>query len=585
MAAVRSFAFSGAILAMAVLPLPIRGQGTSAAPRVMSMVPLAPTPFAATGGVHLEYELHITNLTGPSITLREVEALTGNGQRLATFRGELLRKEVEQPGVVRRTLGILSRTRSDAARYLAWQSEYDPTRIGPGTLAVVYMELILERGEPVPSLIRHRVTIEYEGADEAPTETVIEASAAKPRSPALVIGPPLRGGDWWVFNRSREAAHNRVLGAFGDAIQRFAIDYSKVNEFGHDHTGDYFVREKRLSIGAEVLAVADGIVFSAHDGTPENEIGRVAEGVSARGNFVDLEIAEGVHALYMHLQSGSVTVQRGDSVVRGQVISRVGHSGRGAPAPHLHFEVYEAPSHDGPAELDLSHEGLPYVHPSFEVVGENARGFDPPLPYCTCTGTDCAPRVIERRESEMPIGEVVIRFPDEGEAGGARVEDDPRRLMAVCRVHEGRLLTEQYRIPEAIAAFAEAQSLYPDLVVPDQEWRALCWRGSIAAQAADILFACDSAVAREPTYGAHLAARGLARALSGDIPRAIADLEAYLEWQARNELGALFAAREDGLRADSVESLHAQVRGWIDALRVGENPFTPDLLEELRAGG
>jgi len=515
------------------------------------------------------------------VALRQVDALTGEGELITSFGGDLLRKNVEQPGVVRRTLGTVSRTRSDAARYLAWQSEYDPTHIEPGTLAVVYMELILERGEPIPSMIRHRLMIEYEGAGEVPTEIVIEAGATRPRAPAPVLGPPLRGGVWWVFNRSHEAAHNRRLGPFGNIGARFAIDYAKVDEFGNYYNGDYYVREKRLSYGADVLAVADGIVFSANDATSENEMGNVAQGVDRRGNYVDLEIAEGIHAVYMHLQLGSVTVQRGDSVRQGQVIGRIGHSGLAA-APHLHFQVTEAPWKVGPAELDDSQQGLPYVHTTFDVVGESLRGSDPPLPYCTCTGTDCVPRAIERHEGEMPIGEVVIRFPDDSETGGTRIEDDAGRVMAICQVREARLLTEQYRISEAIAAFAEAQSLYPDLIVPDREWRALCWRGSIAGRAADVLSACDSAVALEPAYGAHLTARGMARALSGDIPRAIADLETYLEWQARNELGALFAARQDGLQADSGESLRAQVQGWIDVLRLGDNPFSPELLGELR---
>jgi murein DD-endopeptidase MepM/ murein hydrolase activator NlpD len=45
---------------------------------------------------------------------------------------------------------------------------------------------------------------------------------------------------------------------------------------------------------------------------------------------------EGVTTLYAHALE--VFVQAGDSVVRGQVIARVGQTGR-ALAPHLHFEL------------------------------------------------------------------------------------------------------------------------------------------------------------------------------------------------------------------------------------------------------
>lgn len=59
--------FMCALLVSGLLPLPTVGQAASPPPRVMSVVPFAPTPFSATGGVHLAYELHITNLTGPAL--------------------------------------------------------------------------------------------------------------------------------------------------------------------------------------------------------------------------------------------------------------------------------------------------------------------------------------------------------------------------------------------------------------------------------------------------------------------------------------------------------------------------------------
>ena len=64
-------------------------------------------------------------------------------------------------------------------------------------------------------------------------------------------------------------------------------------------------------------------------------------------------------------------------------------------------------------------------------------------------------------------------------------------------------------------------------------------------------------------YGARRDSRGLARALTGDYAGAIADFEAFVAWTSDDE---------DRL----------QRQGWIDALRVGENPFTPDLLRKLR---
>ena len=75
--------------------------------------------------------------------------------------------------------------------------------------------------------------------------------------------------------------------------------------------------------------------------------------------------------------------------------------------------------------------------------------------------------------------------------------------------------------------------------------------------------ACDQAVALEPENGDWSRRRGIARALTGDFAGAIADLETFVAWQLR-----------DGPRE------RAQV--MIDALRPGQNPFTPDVLARMR---
>ena len=75
--------------------------------------------------------------------------------------------------------------------------------------------------------------------------------------------------------------------------------------------------------------------------------------------------------------------------------------------------------------------------------------------------------------------------------------------------------------------------------------------------------ACEQAVALAPDNGDIRDSRGLARALTGDVAGAIADFQTYVAWT-------------------SDEQLRAQRQGWIEALRRGENPFTPEVLEALR---
>ena len=79
----------------------------------------------------------------------------------------------------------------------------------------------------------------------------------------------------------------------------------------------------RASTGTSVLATADGQVLRA---------GRVG----GYGNLVELRHAHGLTTRYGHLSK--ITVKAGQSVKRGDVIGKVGSTGR-STGPHLHYEV------------------------------------------------------------------------------------------------------------------------------------------------------------------------------------------------------------------------------------------------------
>lgn len=81
--------------------------------------------------------------------------------------------------------------------------------------------------------------------------------------------------------------------------------------------------------------------------------------------------------------------------------------------------------------------------------------------------------------------------------------------------------------------------------------------------AAEVMFAYEQAVSLVPENEKYLYCRGLARALTGDFAGAIADFEAYVTWMTNEEN-------------------KTRVQGWIEALRAGENPFSKEVLEELR---
>ena len=56
------------------------------------------------------------------------------------------------------------------------------------------------------------------------------------------------------------------------------------------------------------------------------------------GNYIMISHSDGMYTLYAHLHEGTINVKVNDSVRQGQVIAKVGSSGR-STGTHLHFEV------------------------------------------------------------------------------------------------------------------------------------------------------------------------------------------------------------------------------------------------------
>ena len=187
----------------------------------------------------------------------------------------------------------------------------------------------------------------------------------------LVIGPPLAGTGWVAINGccGPGGVHRATgLPVNGDVhyAQRFAIDWMRLDAQGRIINGSLNDVRSYTSYGADVLAVADGVVVgvldSLQDQVPPNlpdpatiNLGNVD------GNHVVLDLGQGRYAFYAHLQQGSVKVALGQRVSRGQVLGKLGNTGNSS-APHLHFHIM-----DGPSVLGSS--GLPYVIDSFGYAG------------------------------------------------------------------------------------------------------------------------------------------------------------------------------------------------------------------------
>jgi murein DD-endopeptidase MepM/ murein hydrolase activator NlpD len=147
--------------------------------------------------------------------------------------------------------------------------------------------------------------------------------------------------------------------------QRWAYDLL-VTVHGTSHRGSGSRLEDYYAFGRPVLAPANGVVWHVQDGEKDGPIGQWRVGRAA-GNHVILQVADREFLVIAHLQAGSIAVRRGDGVVAGQVIGRVGNSGNSSE-PHVHLHLQDRPQ-------QYLAEGIPFYFHGYCARGaEIARG-------------------------------------------------------------------------------------------------------------------------------------------------------------------------------------------------------------------
>jgi murein DD-endopeptidase MepM/ murein hydrolase activator NlpD len=114
--------------------------------------------------------------------------------------------------------------------------------------------------------------------------------------------------------------------------------------------------------GADLIAVGDGVISAVHDGVQDNyPVGTIIPltNETIAGNHVMIKLADRQYAVYGHMIPGSIKVKVGDIVKKGDVLGKLGNTGR-SDVPHLHFQISDSTS-----LFDI--EGLPYVFSEFEL--------------------------------------------------------------------------------------------------------------------------------------------------------------------------------------------------------------------------
>ncbi|MGH6643604.1 MAG: M23 family metallopeptidase, partial [Bradyrhizobium sp.] len=314
---------------------------------VEARVPFAPTAFTGSdGSVHLAYELHITNFYGDTGPLRPLG--------LKVFSDDASAPLVDASAEM-----LPQMTRPAPA-------DGSPVSIPPGKRIVILVWATLPADAEIPRELRHRMEF---STDKNAVVALDGATVAVGAGKAIAIGAPLRGGRWLAHEGpgGMQSHHWGSLVAVNGALtipQRYALDLVGIDAQGHVmKPGVKDIQKSRyadwIGYGAEVLAVADGVVRGTRDGEAEHRpLSPQGEPASLTanglfGNYVVLEIKPGVFASYAHLQRGSVKVKPGDRVRKGEILGRLGQSGNSA-APHLHFHLSNGVAFEGS-------EGIPYV--------------------------------------------------------------------------------------------------------------------------------------------------------------------------------------------------------------------------------
>ena len=117
---------------------------------------------------------------------------------------------------------------------------------------------------------------------------------------------------------------SKFSSGFGYRVDPFTKN-KKIHE-GHDFSAKY---------GTDVVCTADGVVKSSRR-------------YGSFGNLIEISHGNGYITAYGHLSRR--LVKKGDKVERGQIIGKVGSTGK-STAPHLHYEIRHNKKHIDPTEF------------------------------------------------------------------------------------------------------------------------------------------------------------------------------------------------------------------------------------------
>lgn len=312
---------------------------------VNMLVPFTPASTNINGKPSVYYELHLTNFAKDSLELESLTVLNSlDSSTIFRCNGDTLKTRFVRIG----------KTQKD-----------NPLVLAPGTSGVFFLEFNLPIGS---AKIVHQLELNILKCDQKIRQLIIGAPVTIPRTPPVIIGPPLAGGPWAaIYEPSWMTGHRRVFYTVNGTARlpgRFAIDFIKVDTLGKLTTGDSNEIKNWFGYGNDVLAVCDGVIASTRNDFAESNTlaGYIAAPPeNATGNYISMKIADSLYVFYEHLKPGSIKVKQGEKVKKGQVIGSIGFTGQ-TTGPHLHLHIANANS-------ALGAEGIPFEFEHYYLLG------------------------------------------------------------------------------------------------------------------------------------------------------------------------------------------------------------------------
>jgi hypothetical protein len=201
--------------------------------------------------------------------------------------------------------------------------------------------------------VRIRYEVQFEGEGVPPVSLTVAPQSCfnKSRLVLPLAGRVAVGDGFDIYSHHRRREYQdpfwKESGIY-DHPDRFGLDLKLVDAEGREYKGSGKRNEDFFAWGQKLRAPSDGTVAALHNTQPDNNVigsenlwtpGDIkTDPMNGYGNYVLIDHGGGEFSLLAHARAGSVIVRKGERVLAGQVVARVGNSGSSL-GPHLHYEL------------------------------------------------------------------------------------------------------------------------------------------------------------------------------------------------------------------------------------------------------